>query len=142
MAVGMAEILRAMPEDHPDRPRIMAGYEKMMSTLLLHQADDGMWRQIIDEPEFWKETSSTAMFTYAMITGVKNGWLDEKAYGTAARKAWLALVTYINDDDNLTEVCEGTGIGNNRNYYMNRRRIAGDLHGQAPLLWCAAALLR
>ena len=142
MAVGMAEILRAMPEDHPDRPRIMAGYEKMMSTLLLHQADDGMWRQIIDEPEFWKETSSTAMFTYAMITGVKNGWLDEKAYGTAARKAWLALVTYINDDDNLTEVCEGTGIGNDRNYYMNRRRIAGDLHGQAPLLWCAAALLR
>lgn len=142
MAAGMAEILRAMPADHPQRPRIMAGYEKMMAALLEHQADDGMWRQVIDDPEFWKETSSTAMFTYAMITGVKNGWLDEKTYGAAARKAWLALVTYINDDGNLTEVCEGTGTSSDRNHYVNRRRITGDLHGQAPVLWCAAALIR
>lgn len=142
MAAGMAEILRAMPSDQPDRPRIMEGYKKMMAALLRHQAPDGMWRQVIDDPEFWKETSSTAMFTYAMITGVKNGWLDEKTYGAAARKAWLSLVTYINDDDNLTEVCEGTGTSSDPNHYMNRRRNTGDLHGQAPMLWCAAALLR
>lgn len=142
MAAGMAEILRAMPAGHPQRPRIMEGYKKMMSALLLHQADDGMWRQVIDDPEFWKETSSTAMFTYAMITGVKNGWLNEKTYGAAARKAWLALVTYINSEGNLTEVCEGTGTSSDRNHYVNRRRITGDLHGQAPVLWCAAALLR
>lgn len=142
MAAGMAEILRAMPADHPDRPRIMEGYKKMMGTLLVHQADDGMWRQVIDDREFWKETSSTAMFTYAMITGVRNGWLDEKTYGAAVRKAWLALVTYINDEGNLTEICEGTGTSSDRNHYMNRRRNTGDFHGQAPILWCAAALLR
>ena len=142
MAAGMAEILRAIPGDNHDRPRIMEGYQKMMAALLQYQAEDGMWRQVIDDSEFWKETSSTAMFTYAMITGVKNGWLDEKTYGAAARKAWLALVTYINDDDNLMEVCEGTGTNTDRNFYMNRRRNTGDLHGQAPMLWCAAALLR
>lgn len=142
MAAGMTEILRAMPADHPDRPRIMEGYHKMMSTLLEHQADDGMWRQVIDDPEFWKESSSTAMFTYAMITGVKNGWLDEKTYGAAARKAWLSLVRYINAEDNVTEVCEGTGTSDNRAHYMNRRRNTGDFHGQAPMLWCATALLR
>lgn len=142
MAAGMAEILRALPEDHPERPRIMDGYRKMMAALLQYQASDGMWRQVIDDPDFWKETSSTAMFTYAMITGVRNGWLDKKLYGAAARKAWLALITYINDDDNLTEVCEGTGTNNDRNHYMTRNRNTGDLHGQAPLLWCAAALLR
>ncbi|MDX9728553.1 MAG: glycoside hydrolase family 88 protein [Bacteroidales bacterium] len=142
MAAGMAEILRAMPADHPDRARIMEGYHKMMSTLLEHQADDGMWRQVIDDPEFWKESSSTAMFTYAMITGVKNGWLDEKTYGAAARKAWLSLVRYINAEDNVTEVCEGTGTSDNRAHYMNRRRNTGDFHGQAPMLWCATALLR
>jgi len=142
MAAGMAEILRAMPSDHLLKPRILDGYEKMMAALLKYQADDGMWRQVIDDPESWKETSSTAMFTYAMITGVKNGWLDEETYGPAARKAWLALVTYINDEGNLTEVCEGTGTSSDRNHYLNRRRITGDLHGQAPVIWCAAALLR
>ncbi len=142
MAAGMAEILRILPEDNPDRTEIMEGYHKMMAALLKFQEADGMWRQIIDDPEAWKETSSTAMFTYAFITGVKNGWLDEKTYGAAARKGWLALISYLNENDELTEVCEGTNIQNNREHYMNRKRIVGDLHGQAPLLWCATALLR
>lgn len=142
MAAGMTELLRAMPADHPDREKIMSGYMKMMATLLRYQAEDGMWRQVIDDPSFWKETSSTAMFTYAFITGVRNGWLDKQSYGSAARRAWLSLVTYIDADDNLTEVCEGTGTSTDRDHYMNRKRITGDLHGQAPLLWCAAALLR
>ncbi len=142
MAAGMAEILRAMPADHPDRLRIMEGYKKMMATLLKHQAEDGMWRQVIDDSGFWKESSSTAMFTYAMITGVKNGWLDQKTYGAAARKAWLSLVKYIDAEGNVTEVCEGTGTSDESSHYMNRKRNTGDFHGQAPMLWCAAALLR
>ncbi|MCX6236155.1 MAG: glycoside hydrolase family 88 protein [Bacteroidia bacterium] len=142
MAVGMAEMLRILPKDNPNRNIIMAGYLKMMTTLLKFQEKDGMWRQIIDDPEAWKETSGTVMFTYAMITGVKNGWLDKKIYGAAARKGWLALITYINQSDELTEVCEGTSIKNDHDYYLQRKRIVGDLHGQAPLIWCATALLR
>ncbi len=142
MATGMAEILRILPKDNPNRERIMEGYHKMMAALLKYQEDDGMWRQIIDDPEAWKETSGTAMFTYAFITGVKNGWLDKKIYGSAARKGWLALISYINENDELTEVCEGTNIKNSREHYMTRKRIVGDLHGQAPVLWCATALIR
>jgi len=97
---------------------------------------------LVDDPAFWPETSCTAMFTFAMITGVKNGWLNKKDYGNAARKGWLALVTYINDNNEITDVCEGTGKKNDRQYYMDRKRITGDMHGQAPVLWCASALLR
>lgn len=68
--------------------------------------------------------------------------LDEQLYGAAARKGWLSLVGYINDEDNVTEICEGTGTSSNRSHYMNRKRNTGDFHGQAPMLWCAAALLR
>ena len=52
----------------------------MMASLLKYQAEDGMWRQLVDTPESWPETSSTGMFTFAMVTGVKNGWLEEKTY--------------------------------------------------------------
>lgn len=142
MAVGMAEILRLLPKNHPDRDRILTGYRKMMASLLKYQDNDGMWLQLIDDSTSWKETSGSGMFTYAMITGVKNGWLDKKTYGPAARKGWLALISYINNDNDLTEVCEGTSIKNNRNHYLNRRRMVGDLHGQAPILWCCVALLR
>lgn len=142
MAAGMSELLRSLPTDNPDRPRIMEGYKKMMATLLKHQAEDGMWRQLIDDPQAWKETSGTGMFTFAFITGVKEGWLSEKIYAPAARKAWLTLTTYLNDKAEVSEVCEGTNKKNDRQYYLDRKRNIGDLHGQAPLLWCATALLR
>ncbi|NGF55127.1 glycosyl hydrolase [Parapedobacter sp. SGR-10] len=140
MAVGIAELLRILPEDNPDRPKIENAYKLMMSTLLQYQAEDGMWRQLIDKSELWKETSGTAMFTYAMIVGVKKGWLDKVTYGTAARKAWLSLLTYINNDDNITDVCEGTNKNSSYQFYVDRKRNVGDLHGQAPMLWCAYAL--
>lgn len=140
MAVGMAELLRMMPKDSPNRPRIEAAYKLMMETLLRYQSYDGMWHQLINDPNSWKETSGTAMFAYAMITGVKNGWLDKKVYGTAARKAWLALLTYLNEDYDLMNVCEGTGAKNDYQYYLDRKKLTGDLHGQAALLWCAYAL--
>jgi rhamnogalacturonyl hydrolase YesR len=142
VAAGMTELLRSLPENHPRRARIMASYKKMMATLLQYQGGDGLWRQLIDHPEAWPETSSTGMFAFAMVTGVKNGWLDEKAYGPAARKAWLGLIRYLDNDANVREVCVGTGKGTSVEYYLNRPRKTGDLHGQAPILWTASALLR
>lgn len=142
MAAGMSELLSSLPNNNPNRARIMEGYRKMMQSLLKYQAENGTWRQLIDEPESWSETSGTGMFAFAMITGVKKGWLDEKIYGAAARKAWLGLITYIDENDEIREVCEGTNKKNDRQYYFDRKRNVGDLHGQAPLLWCVSALLR
>lgn len=140
MAVGMAEMLRLMPKDSEYRPRIEEAYRLMMQTLLRYQDYDGMWHQIIDNPDTWKETSGTAMFTYAFIVGVKNGWLDKKIYGEAARKAYLRLLSYLDENYELRNVCEGTGAKNSLSWYQNRRRLTGDLHGQAALIWCCQAL--
>ncbi|SDW21748.1 Rhamnogalacturonyl hydrolase YesR [Hydrobacter penzbergensis] len=142
MAVGMSEVLRSLPKNNPNRTRIMQGYQAMMASLLQYQASDGMWRQLIDDAESWPETSCTGMFTFAFITGVKEGWLDKTIYGPAARKGWLALIKYINADNDITDVCEGTNKKNSRQYYLDRKKNTGDLHGQAPILWCATALLR
>lgn len=142
MAAGMSELLRSLPENNPNYARIMKGYKTMMASLLKYQAENGMWLQLIDEPGSWPETSGTGMFTFAMITGVKQGWLDKEVYGPAARKGWLALTGYIEPNGDVREVCQGTNKKNDRQYYLDRKRIVGDMHGQAPVLWCATALLR
>jgi unsaturated rhamnogalacturonyl hydrolase len=142
VAAGMAELLRSLPKNHPRRARILEGYRKMMKSLLQFQGEDGLWRQLIDHPEAWPETSSTGMFTFAMITGVKNGWLDKKTYAPAARKGWLGLVSYLQPDGDIRNVCEGTNKKSDLQYYLDRARLTGDLHGEAPLLWSASALLR
>ena len=142
VAVGMADLLRELPPEHRHHKFVLAAYRKMMAALLSHQAANGMWRQLIDVPSSWEETSSTAMFTYAFVTGVKNGWLAEDTYGPAARKAWIAVVGYLTPEGLLREVCVGTGKKNDIQHYLNRPRVTGDTHGQAPMLWSATALLR
>jgi len=141
VAAGMTELLLALPANHPHRASIIAAYKLMMKSLLALQSPDGMWRQILDHPEAWTESSSTGMFTFAMTTGVKHGWLDERMYAPAARKGWLALVAQLEPNGDIKNVREGTGRNNDLDYYLQRERNTGDLHGQAPVLWCAAALL-
>lgn len=141
MAVGMTELLFNLPKNDPNRDRIMKGYLLMMNNLKKYVNKDGLWNQLIDQPDFWTETSGSAMFAYAMILGVQNGWLDKEEFAPVARRAWLGLCNYIDDKNDLTEVCIGTGKKNSKQYYMDRPRIAGDYHGQAPILWCTYALL-
>jgi rhamnogalacturonyl hydrolase YesR len=151
IAAGMAELLRDLPPDHPRYPAIIAGYRRMMAALLEHQSPEGLWRQLVDRPELWIESSGSAMFTFALIMGVKHGWLEEATYGPAARRAWLGLMQVVDAGANVRDVCVGTGkalgeVGADLDvqyrYYAARARRTGDLHGQAPLLWAAAALLR
>lgn len=152
VAVGMAELLRELPASHPKHARILAGYHQMMAALLASQGTDGMWHQLLDKPESWAESSCTGMFTFAFVTGVKHGWLDEKTYAPAARRAWLALTGYLDADANVREVCVGTNKSRQvtgtddlkvqYDFYLARPRRTGDLHGQSPILWTAAAFLR
>lgn len=70
------------------------------------------------------------------------GGLDANIYGPAARKGWIAVAGYIDQNNDVTGVCEGTGKKNDRQYYLDRKRRSGDFHGHAPVLWAASALLR
>ena len=146
-ASGMAEMMRDLDEGHEHFPAIREGYENMMAGLLPYQIQSGegagLWYQVIDYDgaDNWPETSCSAMFTYAIVAGVKKGWLDEETYGPVARNAWIGLVGYLNDDGRLQEVCTGTWTGDLQ-HYLGRQRIVGDNHGQAPMLWAAATLMR
>lgn len=141
-AAGMTELLRDLPHDHPHHARIERGYQTMLAALLRYQPAAGAWRQLIDRDDSWPETSGTGMFAFALISGVRAGHLSTATYGSAARRAWIALAGYVDQNNNVTSVCEGTNKKNDLEYYLLRKRRTGDFHGQAPLLWTAAALLR
>ncbi len=159
-AAGMAELLRELPRTHTNYAALRAGYDKMMRGLLGYQLEDGpgagLWKQIVDsdDPRNWPETSGSAMFTYALVSGVRAGWLEPATYGPAARAGWLALVGKLDARGMLRDISDwaykpashpesGTRYdGDGENYYFARPKLTGDNHGQAPLLWTAAALAR
>lgn len=159
VAAGMTELLRELPPAHPDHAAIRRGYERMMRGLAEHQIEDGegagLWKQVLDSNDArnWAETSGSAMFTYALTTGVRSGWLDAETFGPVARAGWLALVGRLTGTGELQDVSDWaykpfshpggpSYAGDEENYYFQRPRLTGDNHGQAPVLWSAAALLR
>jgi unsaturated rhamnogalacturonyl hydrolase len=141
MAAGMAELLSSLPEKQENYAFILHAYKTMMHNLKKYQDNNGMWHQLVDDSNAWAETSCTGMFVYAIITGVKKGWLDKNEFGPVARKGWMALVAHIDKKGEVRDVCEGTNKKNSHQYYLDRKRLTGDLHGQAPILWCASAFL-
>jgi rhamnogalacturonyl hydrolase YesR len=142
VAAGLTELLMELPKDHPHHARILDGYHKMMAALLKYQNPDGMWHQLIDNPNSWKETSCTGMFTFAFATGVRTGLLEEATYKEPTKRAWTALCTYLDENANIRDVCIGTNKGFTEQYYLDRTRVLGDLHGQAGAIWAAWAMAK
>lgn len=141
MAAGMPMILKHLKEDDGCYGYILAGYRRMMATLLKYQRNSGLWGQLVDDPDSWDETSGSLMFAYGFIMGCRYGWLDADVYAPAARRAYLSVVARLDRYGNVPDVCEGTGAESDRGYYHRRHRINGDPHGQAPLLWCVNELI-
>ena len=111
-----------------------------MAGLRRYQATDGGWRQVIDHPESWSETSCTGMFTYAMARGVNEGWLDA-SYAADARKGWALLTTKVLPTGSTIDTCPATGPGK-LEHYLKRPRITDDPHSFGPILLAGAEIIR
>jgi rhamnogalacturonyl hydrolase YesR len=144
-AAGMAEIMRELPRSSSDYQTIETGYRRMMEGLLKYQGRNGLWYQVLDmpdDPNNWEETSGSAMFTYAMIAGVRRGILDEQTYVPVIEAAWAGLRSRISAQGEVSNICVGTWYEPTPQDYMALAQLTGDGHGQAPMLWAAAELLR
>ncbi len=142
VASALTEALLKMPADHPKRDSLLSTYRSFMDGLLLHQDETGMWRQIIDKQYAWFETSCSSMFIFALTTGLRMGWIEGEEIEDAVEKGWLSLIEYVDSRGRLTEICQGTEISPDERYYLERDRHVGDLHGQAPFLWAATAIIK
>jgi unsaturated rhamnogalacturonyl hydrolase len=139
-AFGLMEALTHLPESWPTRGELLDDFERHMVALLGHQAPDGAWHQVIDEPGSYREFTATAMILTAMARGVRLGWLDRLHFMPAIDQAWRAVRARMSLTGDLVDVCTGTGAGQNatREYYLNRPAIFGaDDRGGAMALTAA-----
>jgi rhamnogalacturonyl hydrolase YesR len=141
-AAALTEILLVLPETHEHYKPLLEAYQKMMLTLLDFQGSDGMWHQLLDDPESYPESSCTGMFLFALASGVDNGWLSAEKYLGNVEKAWNALAGYINEKGETRNVCVGTNAKDNKKHYLTRPKSTGNFHGQAAVLWAATAMVK
>ncbi|MDD2647876.1 MAG: glycoside hydrolase family 88 protein [Eubacteriales bacterium] len=143
---SLSELLERLPEDADERNDLISFFCELTRGYLRLQGENGMWRQVLDEPETYSEASSTAMMICAFSRGVMNGWYEkelcEKA-GNAARRAWKGLCeTAIDSGGNLYGVCRGSGFSFSRDYYKTLSWNFNDTHGIGIVMLAATELKR
>ena len=141
-ALGYAETLTYLPEDHTDRDALLAQHRRHLSALLVYQQPSGMWRQLIDFPGSYQEMTVTCMVGYAMARGLRLGWLDD-SFEDSLWLAWQGVNERIDDEGGLVDVCTGTGVMSSTREYLDRPAIFGwDERGGAMALWFACEMER
>jgi rhamnogalacturonyl hydrolase YesR len=103
---GLVRLLQYLPTNHPDRPRFDQLFKDMAAKIVTLQQPDGLWHASLLDPADYpeKETSGSALFTYALAWGVNQGLLNRATVEPAVRKAWAALVDCVGPDGKLTHV--------------------------------------
>tara|TARA_R110000868_G_scaffold83515_4_gene235689 strand:- start:2778 stop:4199 length:1422 start_codon:yes stop_codon:yes gene_type:complete len=139
--MSMAELLSVLPENHSDRDKILHLYRSMVRSLANLQDGSGFWHNLLDKTDTYKETSCTAMFTYAIAKGINEGWISH-IYGPVALTGWNAVNTRVLENGAVDGTCEGTTFAHDNVYYYNRGASIHATHGYGPVLYAGAEMIK
>ena len=141
-ALGYSEALRGTKTEATEA--LVRNHLRHLNGLKPHQdAESGMWRQVIDEPDTYTESSATCMIGISVASGITSGWLERDEWQPVVESAWRGISGGIGPNGEVTRVCVGTGPLGSIEEYRIRDSVTGfDDRGGAMALWFAVEMLR
>lgn len=90
---GLAKVLKDLPLSDKHRDEYINIYRDMARSIIACQQPQGYWTRSMLDPQHapGPETSGTAFFTYGLLWGINNGFLDKENYLPSALKGWRYL---------------------------------------------------
>lgn len=137
----MCEVLDVLPEDYPQRDKIMELFRAHVRGLAACQSGEGFWHQLLNRNDSYLETSATAIYVYCMAHAINKGWIDAMAYGPVAQLGWHAVSTKINEEGQVEGTCVGTGMAFDPAFYYYRPVNVYAAHGYGPVIWAGAEMI-
>ncbi|OXM84063.1 glycoside hydrolase family 88/105 protein [Paenibacillus rigui] len=160
LAMALVDVLEQLEGEPADTDSLKAMLKETVEDMLVHQHEEGMWYQVVDhagEPGNYLESSGTLMLAYAMLKGVRLGYLPQQ-HAARGRLAFDGTVSrYVREGDDgevlLGGICRSAGLGTNPDtgivrdgtyeYYTQGEKIVeNNGHGVAPLLMAYNEMLR
>ena len=135
--------------------RLKSIFVDLMDSLLKYQDESGMWYQVVNLGNMEKnylETSGSSILAYALLKGVRLGFLPE-SYTEYGLKAFNGICDkYLTTDEDgslhLDGICLVAGLGGKQmrsgtfDYYMSEPVVKDDAKGVGPFLLAYTEVLR
>lgn len=154
--VAMVDVLERMDEQlYFEYRAIMSMFKDAAEAMLAFQdTETGMFWQVIDKPGIpgnYLESSGTALFAYAVLKGVRLGYLP-KRFATYGEKAFYGtcdkyLGVSADGKLQLSGICLVAGLGGathrdgSLEYYFSEPVVENDAKGVGPLLLAYTEIL-
>jgi rhamnogalacturonyl hydrolase YesR len=108
---ALARTLDMLPKSDPHYNEYLQDFKDMAGALISIQREDGFWNVSLHDPTHFggKETTGTALFTYAFAWGINNGILDKNTYKPVVVKAWKAMTKEAVHKNGFLGYVQGTG---------------------------------
>jgi rhamnogalacturonyl hydrolase YesR len=75
-AAGLASVIRSLPANRrADRDRQAEFAREVIDGCLVHQRHDGLFHNVVDQPETFIETNLAQMLAFAIYQGIADSWL-------------------------------------------------------------------
>lgn len=154
--MAIVDAMPLVPDGTPGKDEVLGIFRNIYETLPRYSDPaTGLWYQVLDRPGAegnYLESTCCAMFIYAMLKGIRMGYLDASLYKDA-RKAYSAMLdTFVTTDGdglvNLGSCCAVAGLGGKDNrsgdydYYINERICSNDPKGIGPLVMASLEIER
>jgi unsaturated rhamnogalacturonyl hydrolase len=147
-AMAIPDVLDHVPEDHPKREKIIAIFSDMIAAVsAVQDPSTGVWYQVLDQggrEGNYLEASASCMFVYAMVKGVRKGYIGREYLEVAERGYAGILEHFVQVDDqgmvNLDQVCSVAGLGGKPyrdgsfEYYISEKAVTNDYKGVGPFI--------
>ncbi len=135
----------------PQKFTVLApGTKALFTEVAKHRQPNGLWLQVINEPELagnWSETSASAMFAYALQRAEALGLTDVPAHSVFDEVVAQSVAAKPAGGWQMVNICEVAGLGmyqgrfrdGTSSYYISEKSVADDTKGVGPLMMAYAA---
>lgn len=131
--MAQADLLKVMPKNHPLREKVLKNFQMQAAGIARYQGKNGLWHQVLDRVDSYEEITGTAMFTFGIARGVKEGWLHPD-FIYVAEQGLRGMMSKLTPEGDVTTICVGTGIMPSLKYYYDRPTQTNDPMGEGPVL--------
>lgn len=85
-AAGNIRVLRSLPDSMVTKKLDLQKHvREIIDGCLIHQREDGLFHDVVDDPETFVETNLAQMLAYSIYRGVTDGWLPSDYKNRAER---------------------------------------------------------
>jgi len=104
-AAGISRVIKVLPDSMLAEKKMLIGYLKnLIDGILSYLREDGLFHNIVDNPDSFVETNLSQMITYSIYRGIAGGWLDRN-YAIIAKKMRSAVHSKVDQYGLVQGVC-------------------------------------